>query len=290
MKFAYPFLLIIACNLSAMNIFLAPTKQIIEHQEKDKIFNNLLFYIRNHDLNNTRDILVYYQDTQQLDELNRYSLRGLPPLYEALTCKSVDAEIVEYLLFYGADPNLKVQRKKVYIRNKGKRRARAFHGWTAAHICARCLIDEKILNLLKKYKTDFIQSDSGGWSPLRVAKKDGNKIAEVFLAQFYPTIQLPLVTMSCEQVTTKKFTLWFSQEDERQIEELILPEHEKEAAPSSAASCIANKVQQELPMEELVVPLAMQMRGIRGDEPYLSILKFSLITGLGLGVYCWIGF
>lgn len=305
MRWIFPFLLVIfSCNLSALQRTAKPWRnQKLECQDKIKRHNRLLFYIKDKDLLNLRNLLIYYQENDRVDELNLPSSKGLTPLQHALIDHPIDGEIVEYLLSFGADPNFKVRWKEIYIKNAGRRRARIFQGWTAAHIAVRCFADQQILHLLKKYMTDFTQCDQEGYSPMRVAKTDNNKIAQAFLESFYPRINVPVQPCKKEQPKKKSKPYVPRKKHKQPLQEIRIvtestPAHEPaDPGPEKAFAQVLN-VHSDIEKASTIAlpnPLDEEESSFSeaitiSDDPqyeYCSLLmKFGLMGGFALSLYC----
>jgi len=104
-------------------------------------------------------------------ELNKIS-NTLPPfLYRALQ-KEVSDELIEVLLEYGANPNIKLHRTFIKTR---KDISDMVQGSTAVHIAVKNKRSKELLLLLAKFGADFREPDIYGSTPLKLAKDNQTK-------------------------------------------------------------------------------------------------------------------
>jgi len=150
---------------------------------QDYNMRHLSDFIEKSDFEEVRETLSILHEHKYkeilIDKLNTPAINGLTPLHEALTCRSIDDQVIEYLFFYGSDPNVGVS-KNTYIKRDGQK-IKIYKGWTAAHIAVWFRANEDILSLLKKRGADFTQPDAESWTPLGVANDCRNIKALNFL-------------------------------------------------------------------------------------------------------------
>jgi ankyrin repeat protein len=156
------------------------------HQFK-KIFGNpdLWWAINNLAIANQakRLVLLFEEIAPFVDikaTLNRNRVDHIPVLHHALANKTVNKEIIEILLRYGADPNITLLNDHGTTK-KGNRFL--YQGWNAGHIAVRTNKDEAILELLRQFETDFWHEDCAGWTAQMLAVRHSMEIALRFFWQ-----------------------------------------------------------------------------------------------------------
>src|SRR5690242_20496821 len=136
MRFFWLFFVVFFCSAS-FALYKIPEKL---HED---LFCSIVESIYENNFNKLKRIITQNNNPDLKYLLNRFTPKGLTPLYIALVFPK-NFKITKFLLAHGADPNLGI----LYdFRPRAKRKSTLYTGWTAAHIAIR-YSDSKVLELL----------------------------------------------------------------------------------------------------------------------------------------------